>query len=64
MWKEIARWWANQATVDLLRGFDDRMLQDMGLTREDIRDRVAGRGGVPQARRPRWRRPVVSPFPR
>ena len=38
---EIARAYRNRRDMQLLSGFDDRMLRDIGLTRGDLRDAVA-----------------------
>ena len=42
MWERLAKWWDLQEDVRVLKGLDDRMLEDMGLTRGTIRQRVTG----------------------
>lgn len=42
MWKLIKRWWEAEGALVGLQGVSDRMLQDMGLEREDLRARVLG----------------------
>lgn len=43
MWKRIKKWWAAEGALVGLQGVSDRMLADMGLEREGLRDRVLGR---------------------
>jgi hypothetical protein len=43
MWKQIRNWWRAWGDLVRVRGFDDRLLADMGLDRETLRDRVMGR---------------------
>ena len=43
MWERLARWWDLREDVRVLQGLDDRMLEDMGLTRGEIRPRVMAR---------------------
>ncbi len=43
MWNELKRWWATEGALVQLRRLDDRLLADMGLTRDDLQDRVHGR---------------------
>lgn len=40
--KAILSWWSNEGALTTLRSLDDRMLADMGLTRVDLKARVAG----------------------
>jgi hypothetical protein len=40
MWNWIKRWWATEGAMVELQGVTDRMLADMGLQREGLRDRV------------------------
>ena len=47
---EIARAYRNRRDMQLLSGFDDRMLRDIGLTRGDLCDAVA---------EPLWRDPTT-----
>jgi uncharacterized protein YjiS (DUF1127 family) len=42
MLKRLAMWWTTQRDIQTLEGLDDRMLADMGLSREAIRRRVRG----------------------
>ena len=42
MLKRLAIWWRTQRDLQTLEGLDDRMLADMGLSRENIRRRVRG----------------------
>jgi hypothetical protein len=42
MWTKFRRWWATEGEMVRLRGLDDRLLADMGLQREGLRDRVQG----------------------
>jgi hypothetical protein len=51
MWKRLAKWWDLQEDVRTLRGLDDRMLEDMGLTRAEIRGRVMAEAGEDAPRR-------------
>lgn len=43
MWNRITHWWKAQGDLAKLHGVSDRMLADMGLEREDLRDRVLAR---------------------
>lgn len=43
MWNRIKGWWAAEGALVGLQGMSDRMLQDMGLQREELRDQVLGR---------------------
>ncbi len=43
MWKLLKRRWATEGTLVQLQRLDDRLLADMGLPRDDLRDRVQGR---------------------
>jgi uncharacterized protein YjiS (DUF1127 family) len=42
MWNRIKHWWAAEGALVGLQGVSDRMLADMGLEREGLRDRVLG----------------------
>ena len=42
--------WRHRRDVEVLSSFDDHMLADIGLTRADLRDAMAG---------PRWHDPTV-----
>ena len=42
MWNRILWWWRAEGDLAQLQGVSDRMLDDMGLSREDLRDRVMG----------------------
>jgi|GEM_PF-4444177 len=51
MLERIRAWWAAEGALVELRGLSDRMLADMGLEREGLRERVLGRSGAaPPAR--------------
>jgi uncharacterized protein YjiS (DUF1127 family) len=43
MWNRIKNWWQAEGDLVGLQGVSDRMLADMGLEREGLRDRVLGR---------------------
>ncbi len=47
MWRRLKSWCAADLAVQHLYHLDDRLLADMGLQREDLRDRVMGRGQNP-----------------
>ena len=47
MLKRLAIWWRSKRDIQTLEGLDDRMLADMGLSRENIRVRV--RGDIPNS---------------
>jgi uncharacterized protein YjiS (DUF1127 family) len=47
---ELIHAWKSRRDMQLLSGFDDRMLRDIGLTRGDLRDAVA---------EPLWRDPTA-----
>lgn len=61
MWKRIKHWWQAEGALVGLQGVSDRMLDDMGLTRETMRARVLAQ----QADRPTNRdvRPVGAVCP-
>jgi hypothetical protein len=42
MWNRIKHWWKAEGELVQLQGVSDRMLTDMGLEREGLRDRVLG----------------------
>ncbi|KAF0116003.1 MAG: hypothetical protein FD150_699 [Rhodobacteraceae bacterium] len=44
MWKRIKHWWDAEGALVGLQGVSDRMLEDMGLERADLRRRVLGEG--------------------
>lgn len=48
MWNRITHWWQAQGELAKLQGVSDRMLADMGLEREDLRDRVLARTANPE----------------
>jgi uncharacterized protein YjiS (DUF1127 family) len=42
MWTLLKRWWVTEGAVVHLSELDDRLLADMGLEREGLRERVRG----------------------
>jgi hypothetical protein len=52
MWNRIKHWWQAEGALVGLQGVSDRMLKDMGLEREGLRDRVLGREADPLAPTP------------
>lgn len=50
MWKRIREWWAAEGALVGLQGLSDRMLADMGLERQTLRERVMPGAGTPAAR--------------
>lgn len=46
MWNRIKHWWRAEGAMVQLQGVSDRMLADMGLEREGLRNRVLGHGVV------------------
>lgn len=42
MLERLAKWWTTQVDIQTLEHLDDRMLEDMGLVREEIRRCVRG----------------------
>jgi hypothetical protein len=51
MWKRIRHWWAVERDLAQLQGVSDRMLKDMGLERDSLRQRVMGQDVEPPAHR-------------
>lgn len=47
MWNRIKDWWKAEGAMVQLQGVSDRMLADMGLKREGLRDRVLGQTADP-----------------
>jgi uncharacterized protein YjiS (DUF1127 family) len=47
MWKHLKDWWKTEGAMVQLRGLDDRLLADMGLDREGLRERVRGEAEKP-----------------
>lgn len=47
MWNRIKGWWAAEGALVGLQGLSDRMLADMGLERDALRDRVLARTPSP-----------------
>lgn len=43
MWKQLQSWWQAEGDLARLQGLGDRLLTDMGLDRDGLRDRVHGR---------------------
>jgi hypothetical protein len=58
MWKRIKDWWAAEGAMVGFQGMSDRMLADMGLEREGLRERIHGRAAPACARRGGPRPPV------
>lgn len=49
MWNRIKQWWNAEGALVGLQGLSDRMLEDMGLDRDDLRARVmAVETGTPE----------------
>jgi phosphoketolase len=48
MLNRIKQWWRAEGALVGLQGMSDRMLADMGLDREDLRQRVLGQA-APEA---------------
>lgn len=46
MLNQIRTWWTATGDLARLQGMDDRMLDDMGVNRDDLRDRVLGRAAT------------------
>ena len=42
MWNRIKNWWQAEGALVGLQGVSDRMLDDLGLEREGLRERVLG----------------------
>ena len=49
MWKQLKLWWQAQGDLAQMQGLSDRLLADMGLEREELRQRVLGREPKPTA---------------
>lgn len=47
MWQQLKAWWKTEGAMVRLQGLDDRLLADMGLDRDGLRDRVRGNEDVP-----------------
>lgn len=47
MWQRIKQWWRAEGDLAQLRGVSSRMLEDMGLEREELRARVMGETDAP-----------------
>lgn len=47
MWKHLKDWWKTEGAMVQLQGLDDRLLADMGLDREGLRERVRGEAEKP-----------------
>lgn len=43
MWRALLYWWRAGGDLVQLQGVDDRLLADMGLSRDELPDRVMGR---------------------
>ena len=56
MWNRIKNWWQAEGALVGLQGVSDRMLEDMGLEREELRERVLGH--QPEAAAPSVCRPA------
>ena len=51
MWERFVNWWERQDDILTLEGMSDRMLEDMGLARRDLRRRLRGEPGAEAAGR-------------
>jgi hypothetical protein len=60
MWNQIRRWWKAEGDLVGLQNVSDRMLDDMGLEREGLRDRVLGREGPATSTEPEPRRKALG----
>lgn len=49
MWKQLKLWWQAEGDLAQMQGLSDRLLADMGLVREGLRQRVLGREPKPTA---------------
>lgn len=49
MWKRIKHWWQAEGDLAQLQGVSNRMLEDMGLDREELRASVMGEATAPVA---------------
>jgi uncharacterized protein YjiS (DUF1127 family) len=47
MWKHLKDWWKTEGAMVQLQGLDDRLLADMGLDRDGLRERVRGEAERP-----------------
>lgn len=47
MWKRLKLWWQAEGDLAQVQGLSDRLLADMGLEREGLRQRVLGREPKP-----------------
>lgn len=45
MLKRLHRWWKRERDVWSLARLDDRLLSDIGLSRDDLRERLVRRTG-------------------
>lgn len=61
MWNRIKDWWHAEGALVGLQGVSDRMLADMGLERETLRERVLGHVTEPAASVPCACVPAGSP---
>ena len=62
MWKQLKLWWRAEGDLAQLQGLDNRLLSDMGLQREGLRDQVHGRIDPGPAPRDCYRHPLrVAP---
>lgn len=61
MWNHIRKWWAAEGALVGLQGVSDRMLADMGLERDGLRQRVMGAASPSEARRPSGKITLADP---
>jgi hypothetical protein len=47
MWKRLKLWWRAVGDLAQMQGLSDRLLADMGLERDGLRQRVLGREPEP-----------------
>lgn len=58
MWKQLKHWWQAEGDLAQMQGLSDRLLADMGLDREALRDQVHGRTDPVPTVRESYRHPL------